>query len=361
NVISGNGNDGVLITGSGNLVQGNYIGTNAAGTADLGNGSAGVFVGAGSDVGNLIGGTTPGARNVISGNDGHGVWFTGFDTTGNVVQGNYIGTDANGTADIGNTLDGVFISYAASNNIVGGTAPGARNVISGNDNHGVELFFSGTSANRIQGNRIGVAANGSTLGNGGDGVRISNGARGNSIGGTAAGSGNVIAYNGGAGVWVQAGIGNAIQSNRIFVNDGLGIDLGPPGVTANDVDDPDIGANRLFNFPLLYIAHQFDRIRPYPGPGVIHELVLRVRGSINTEMNKTLRIEFFASPAADPSGNGEGRRFIGATTVTTGNANTVSFNVVLSPGILEGQVITATATDELGNTSEFSASTPVIE
>jgi titin len=281
-----------------------------------------------------------------------------------VVQGNYIGTDATGTVALGNTLDGVFIG-AGSNSIVGGSSAAARNVISGNGGHGVELFSTGTSVNRVEGNRvegnrIGVAANGSALGNGGDGVRLTR-VRGNRVGGTAPGAGNVIANNGGAGVRVGSGTGNAVLGNRIFDNGGLGIDLGPAGVTPNDFDDPDIGANRLFNFPLLYVAHQFFVVLPYPGPGIITQTVLRVRGSINTETNKTLRIEFFASPAADPSGHGEGTRFLGAATVATGGCtNTASFNVLLPlADDLQGQVVTATATDELGNTSEFSAALAV--
>ncbi|HVK14876.1 MAG TPA: hypothetical protein VM597_39425 [Gemmataceae bacterium] len=358
NVISGNGFDGVSINGPGNRVLGNFIGTTADGTAELGNGGTGVFVGGGGATGNVIGGTATGSRNVISGNDGHGVWLTGFDTSGNVVQGNYIGTTADGAAVLGNTLNGVFISYLAPNNVVGGNTAAARNVVSGNGGHGVEMFVAGTSGNRVVGNRIGTAAaSGADLGNGGDGVRFANGAGGNRVGGAASGTGNVIAHNGGAGVRVGSGTGNAVLGNRIFANTGLGIDLGPVGVTPNDFDDPDVGANHLFNFPLLYDAHQFLVVVPYPGPGVITELVMRVRGSVNTETNRTVRIEFFVSPAADPSGHGEGTRFLGATTVTTGGTNTVSFNVLLpTDDLFEGQVVTATATDlGTGDTSEFSA------
>jgi hypothetical protein len=119
-------------------------------------------------------------------------------------------------------------------------------------------------------------------------------------------------------------------------------------VTPNDLDDPDPGANNLFNYPVLDAA----RLTPAG---------LRVRGSINTETNKTVRIEFFAGPEADLSGHGEGKRFLGFVTVSTGSGNDASFSVLLPPaGVLAGHVITATATDELGNTSEFSAALAVI-
>ena len=114
-------------------------------------------------------------------------------------------------------------------------------------------------------------------------------------------------------------------------------------MTPND-RRPDSGPNDLLNFPVLTIA----RLAPAG--------LLRIVGSINTEPGKTLRIEFFASPAADPTGFGEGKRFLGFVTVeTTALNSTAGFDVFLSAfGVQAGHVITATATDELGNTSEFS-------
>ena len=222
---------------------------------------------------------------------------------------------------------------------------GAGNVISGNNFSGVHISGATTSLNRLQGNRIGVAATSAApVGNGADGVFIGADAVNNRVGAKAAGAGNVIAFNVGAGVAIFSGTGNSVFGNRIFENAGRGIDLGSDSVTPNDTDDPDTGPNDLLNFPVLTIA----RLAPAG--------LLRIVGSINTEPGKTLRIEFFASPAADPTGFGEGKRFLGFITVeTTAFFSTAGFDVFLSAfGVQAGHVITATATDELGNTSEFS-------
>ena len=103
---------------------------------------------------NVIGGTAAGARNVISGNDGNGVTIQGTGTSGNRVVGNFIGTDVTGAVDLGNLSDGVSLSGGASGNFVGGTAPGSRNVISGNGADGVEIIGDGTTGNTVQGNFI---------------------------------------------------------------------------------------------------------------------------------------------------------------------------------------------------------------
>ena len=127
-------------------MAGNFIGTDATGSADLGNGRYGVNVSGAA--GNTIGGTAGGARNVISGNDAEGVRIQGVGATGNLVAGNSIGTDATGTADLGNAVDGVFL--ASAGNTVGGTAAGAGNVISGNDGNGVVLV-AGATGNVVPG------------------------------------------------------------------------------------------------------------------------------------------------------------------------------------------------------------------
>ncbi len=125
-------------------------------------------------------------------------------------------------------------------------------MISGNLNNGVLLVDAETTGNIVQGNFIGSNASASAaFPNGGDGVAIQAGASGNVIGGTAAGTKNVIAFNLARGVSVESGEGNSVLGNTISFNGSLGIDLGAVGVTPNDPGDPDPGANLLQNFPVL--------------------------------------------------------------------------------------------------------------
>lgn len=214
NVISGNKQDGILLAShgaAGNRILGNYIGTNAAGTAKLGNGLYGVEI---SEPNNVVGGTEAGARNIISGNAKSGIALYKATATGNVVQGNYIGTDVTGKKDLGNLGRGVDFTTGAAKNIVGGTTAAARNVISGNDAGGVGVY-NGSAFNQIQGNYIGVNVAGSgALGNGGAGVSVSNSGP-NTIGGTTAGAGNVISANN-QGIALAPGTGPVtIQGNKI--------------------------------------------------------------------------------------------------------------------------------------------------
>jgi hypothetical protein len=216
NVISGNAN-GIRITGggtTGNIIEGNYIGTNAAGTAALANAQTGVYISAGT---NVIGGTASGAGNLISGN-GFGIAITNASasTTGNVVQGNYIGTDAFGNVAIPN---GDGIEIFTGTNTIGGTGTGARNIISGN---GDGIFISGgvvTSGNVVQDNYIGTNAAGSAAIPNSIGVHL--GAAGNNtIGGTVTGAGNLISGNTSAGIFLDVldGLGSTgvlVQGNDI--------------------------------------------------------------------------------------------------------------------------------------------------
>jgi hypothetical protein len=192
-----------------------------------------------------------GARNIISGNDSDGVEIRNAGATGNRIEGNFIGTDVTGTADLGNTQNGVFI-VDAPNNTIGGTTAGARNIISGNGCAGVEIFNAGASGNHVEGNFIGTDVTGTTdLGNSQNGVIISL-APNNTIGGNFSAGGNVIAFNKFAGVDVSSSAtSNVIRRNSIFSNVGLGIDLGGDGVTPNDPGDGDPGPNNLQNFPVL--------------------------------------------------------------------------------------------------------------
>ena len=205
---------------SSNLVQGNRIGTNPAGTAALPNAGIGTAIYSGAS-GNTVGGTTAAARNLISGNGHYGVTLVGTGTSGNHVEGNFIGTNPAGNAAVGNDLEGVAIYDGATGNTVGGTTAGARNVISGNHSNGLAMSDSGTSGNLVEGNFIGTTAGGAAaLANTGTGVLVINGASHNTIGGTVKGSGNRIAHNTSRGVHIDGSktVGNRIEGNSIFAN-----------------------------------------------------------------------------------------------------------------------------------------------
>jgi titin len=223
NVISGQAGTGVLSESSdGNLVEGNYIGTDAVGAAPISNGF-GIQLQKANN--NTIGGATAAARNVISGNGSEAI-RTNSQCNGNVIEGNYIGTDASGLGSVANGT-GVNFYGVDSNNIIGGTTAGARNVISGNAGDAVGLFNPGTTANTVEGNYIGTDKTGAApLPNAGAGVLILTGATNDTIGGTTPAAANIIA-NGTNGVFVDgsATLGNSILGNSIFANSGLGISL----------------------------------------------------------------------------------------------------------------------------------------
>jgi CSLREA domain-containing protein len=336
-VISGNTMSGVLIIngGTGNTISGNFIGTNATGTAAVGNLLNGVIVSGSS-------GNTVGPINLISGNGTNGVRLRS-GAEANVVKGNFIGVNAAVTGALPN-VDGIQINDAASVNIVGGTGAD-RNVISGNTGNGVLLVDATTQNNVVSGNFVGTNATASApIANGGNGVDIQ-GAVGTVVGGTVAGTKNVLAFNGGRGVFVESGTGNAILGNTIVFNAGLGIDLAPLGVTPNDLGDPDVGANLLQNFPVL-------------GPVLLDAGSTQIQGTLNSLPSLSFRLEFFGSPVCDVSGFGPGQRPMGAADRMTDAGGTVAFVAVL-PSAALGPWITATATDPAGNTSEFSACVPV--
>jgi hypothetical protein len=203
-----------------NVVGGNYIGT-ISGADQFGNAFDGILVD--QSGGNTLGGTTSGAANVVS-NNGAGIVIAGSLSAGNLVAGNVVGTSADGTAALGNHSDGVAI-IGAPGNVIGGTTSGAANVIAGNTN-GVHLSGAGATGNLVEGDFIGTNSNGTAqLGNSLDGVAIDDGASNNTIGGTASGAADVITSDGGAGVHVYSGVGNSILSDSISSNDATGIVL----------------------------------------------------------------------------------------------------------------------------------------
>jgi hypothetical protein len=342
NVISGNQQDGVYIIGAGastNVLQANYIGTTADGLNGLANGANGI------DVSNAPG--TQIINNVVSANQIYGIVLTNAGTVGTQILGNKIGTDVTGSVGLGNYQDGLVCkgSQAA---VIGG--PGVGNLISGNGfmwGVGDGIWLNNSSWNVIQGNLIGVRIDGvSALGNYWSGISCSTGSTNNLIGG-GVGSGNVIAFSGigTPGVWVRTGaLNNRIVGNSFFSNSGLGIDLDPFHVNTNDLCDADTGANQLQNYPVLSQA--------VTGSGI------GVRGTLNSIANSTYLLQFFASSTAD--GAGEGRFYLGDKTVSTGADCNASFVASLPGSMPAGYVVTATATDSAGNTSEFSAASTVV-
>jgi titin len=342
NVVSANGSHGIRLhsnpqgAATNNLVQGNLIGTDAAGATDLGNAGDGVAVSDGA-TNNTIGGTASGARNTISGNDSHGVEIVDETTTGNLVQGNHIGTNRTGSAGLGNSEDGVSIN--APSNTIGGTTAGAGNVISANTHNGVEINIR--SGNLVQGNFIGTdAAGAAPLGNLGHGLYVST--SGNVVGGSfGSGGTNTIAFNGGDGMRISSGSGNVLFLNSVFSNSGLGIDLGHDGVTANDAGDGDVGANDLQNYPNLTWA--------FADGGTT------IQGAFNSTPNTSFALWFYANATCDPSGHGEGRTLIGAAYVTTDGSGDATFDTTVPATMALGEFVTALATGPGNNTSEYSA------
>jgi CSLREA domain-containing protein len=334
------------------VIQGNYIGTDASGTADLGNNN-GIFMSGSS--GHLIGGTTSTARNVISGNTYDGIYLA--DVWTSLVEGNYIGTDASGTVALSNGQHGINLDNNSNGNTIGGTTAAERNLISGNTGQGVRIDGASTDNNLISGNYIGTDAAGTAgIANASGGIAITNSPANNTIGGAAAGAGNLIAYNTGDGVNIAAaaGSGNAILGNSLHSNTGLGIDLLNDGVTANDAGDGDAGPNDLMNFPVIYSAS-------ISGGNV----------TIIGEARPGATVEFFEA-AADPSGYGEGRTQVGSAVEGSGadsngaagtvdaTANQFTFTFPVG-SLIAGDPVTATATDASNNTSEFALNVAAAE
>jgi CSLREA domain-containing protein len=337
NVISGN-HTGVSLDkqSTDNTIQGNYLGTDQSGTRAIGNGFSISVEGDN----NLIGGTDPGAGNVISGNFYAALTVYG---NGNTIQGNNIGTDATGKVAIPNDSTGLFLAFGASNNIVGGTDPGAGNVIAGNNYDGV--YIDGEN-NVLKGNFIGTDRKGVlNLGNKGSGIFLTDGpaspqgAHRNQIGGVDKGEGNVIAFNGDNGVTVKAGTGNSIRGNSILANGSLGIDLGDDGVTPNSANT--MGPNRLQHYPILPSVTSADGLTT-------------IKGTLTGTPGTSYDIDFYADSNVDSSHYSEGKQFLGSKSVTTDGQGNATFTATYPTPDVGDQYITATATDRDGNTSEFS-------
>ncbi|HEV3204654.1 MAG TPA: right-handed parallel beta-helix repeat-containing protein [Gemmataceae bacterium] len=326
NLISGNLGDGVYLFtqfANGNQILGNLIGTDFTGTLAMGNGESGVEFD--DSITNTLGGTIGGARNVISGNVVAGI-FLSIGASGMVIEGNFIGTDRSGTNAIANQNYGILLINSGDNTI-GGTMPEARNLISGNSGDGVHIHGPGASNNVIQGNYIGTDISGQNpLGNAGQGVFPHNGATNNLIGGTSAGAGNVISFNAFQGVLSNDTQGNPIRRNVIFGNGSWGIFyLDGPGPAIPVIDS-----------------------------AMATETTLTFAGTITTTPDANVEIEIFSNTVCNPSGFGDGERYLGTEAVTTDGDGNATFQATYPIGGLAGQFITATATSTDNTTSQFS-------
>lgn len=343
NRIAGNGASGVTLHGASataNLIHSNSIGLNGAGNGAIPNQADGITVD--GSPGNTFGGVDQ--ANQIVGNIGHGIHIQGDGAADNLVTGNRIGVNPAQGSPLPNGGDGVRISAGASGNTIGGLAAGDAdaNIIGGNAGDGVRLDGAGTTNNRVAGNFIGLLPDGETpLANQGHGVQIANGASSNSVGGAVSDHANRIAFNGGDGVYVAAGTGNALWQNQIWRNGGLGIDLGGSGVTPNDALDGDVGPNQLQNYPILA------SVQAVGGEHVL-------KGSLSSRANMTYTLEFFANRHCDPSGFGEGEIPVARVGVVTGGDGWAGFTFTTTMTFTHPVSFTLTATDPNHNSSEFS-------
>ena len=415
NVISGNTGNGISVTSSSSneLIEGNYIGLNAAGTAAIANLASGISVDSTSN--NLtIGGTVAGAGNVISGNSSVGIWLN--STSGTLVQGNYIGLNAAGTAAVGNGQQGITLNAGATLVTIGGTTSAARNVISGNSGNGININDGDNDT--IQGNYIGLNSTGTAaVANASAGIGLFQGAAGsqnNVIGGSAAGAGNVISGNTGNGINLQgaSSSGNTIQGNKIGTDAGgtiavangqYGIQVNGPttgtliggtsagqgnlianngkagvGVAGASTGGVAIEGNSIYANTALGIDLNNDGVTandigdadtgantlqnfPVLSGAATTGSQITIAGTLNSTASRSYRIEFFSSSSADASGYGEGQQYLGFTTVTTDGSGNASFSPTLTVAVANGKYVSATATDLTTNdTSEFGLSLQVV-
>lgn len=390
NVISGNRVYGVILYGNAanNCIEGNFIGLDITGDVAMPN-ATGICVDGGANHNTM-------KNNVLSGNKSYGLFIVSRNSDANIFIGNLVGTDAGASYAIPNDV-GLMLAVGCKNNVIGGGNFNDRNVFSGNRYAGIEVVDAGTSQNHIEGNLIGVGPEGNmpipnamgvvvsanvdslfivnnvisgntrmglavtdaahhifiqrnkigigldgvaAVGNGGAGIVLNQGAHDNLIGGE--GAGNIIAHNDSAGIVIMdaSTVNNRISQNSIFNNQYLGIDIFPWGVNQNDDGDGDSGANGLMNLPEIVSA----TYNPNTSLGW-------VTGTLNTMSPENCVVEIYvAEPEDFIWNNGEGRTFLASVRPDADG----HWSAAVS-GIAENDVLTATATDSAGNTSEFAA------
>ena len=400
----------VLTTNGNNVIEGNFVGTDATGTIDRGNRELGIAISGNGN--NIIGGTTVSARNLISGSGfnvfAEAVRIIGEGAVNNLVQGNYIGTDFSGTSALENFGFGVNIANGASQNSIGGTTAGARNIISAASQTAVSIVRCPAANNLVQGNFIGTDFSG-VLAIPNFFALIVDVSSANTIGGTSPAARNVISGNTGDGIRITTFPGDGLASDNLVQGNWIGINTnGSPlanrgsGVTVkasnNLVGGVAVGSANIIANSFLYgvlIDTEWD---PGRNNSVLHNSIFSnirtginlgfdevttndpcdtdtgandlqnfpvltsatstgnsttVLGSLNSTPNTTFTLEFFLNSICNPSGFGEAQLFIGSSTLTTGTNCVANINISLG-AIPVGRFITVTATSPGGSTSEFS-------
>ncbi|MCK5066204.1 MAG: Ig-like domain-containing protein [Bacteroidales bacterium] len=371
NIISGN-QRGVYIYGidfdtpyeSRHRIIGNYIGTDITGEQSLGNRAEGIYVN--SERQNAIGGSASGEGNLISGNGGSGIAMAVVNQDS--IKGNFIGTDVTGTKGIPNNLAGINLEACGSIH-VGGSDIGEGNLISANNGDGIvirESEYGTTSGIYVKGNFIGTDISGTkALGNysnesetyyRGNGVSIHGTVTYSWIGGTEPNEGNLIAFNENCGVEINHvllydqpmfGSGSQVRilSNSIHSNGSIGINLYDEVVdivTENDEEDADEGPNGLQNYPTLDTVY-------------FSQNEINIFGILGSVPDEDFLLQFFVSPKVDQTEDREGKTLIGSEMVSTNPVSGFThFHFSFPSSLRDGLVVTATATDDAGNTSEFS-------
>jgi hypothetical protein len=422
NIISGNGANGIAIiadtsdqTGANfvgansNVIQNNYIGTNLDGTVALANTGNGIYIFGSSST--LIGGSTSGLGNVVSGNTAIGIdivtfneLFIGIDADDSTVEGNLVGVGTDGNS-LGNGGAGIELD-GTTGTTIGGSAAADRNIISGNTGDGITVAnaaFESPSSTTIQGNYIGTNPAGTTdRGNGGNGIAATPGFISSPT--TDSISGNIISGNDKAGISLQGAQMDIVQGNWIGTNpSGATLGNDSEGILLNNATQDQIGGtgtgqgnviafNRTFGVGVTGTSES-DSIQQNSiydngdlgidlgedgvtandngdqdadtGPNGLQNFPVltsavttgsstEIKGTLDSGANTTFIIELYSNDSADHPG--QGRTHLLGISKITGAAGTTSFDDILPVGLTAGQFVTAIATDTSTNdTSEFSA------
>jgi hypothetical protein len=380
---NGSNSDIVMTSGGNNHVWGNFVGTDVSGTLAPGGLPDFAAVGAPNNVTHVGVFAVDGSGQNVIGTDGDGVndaaernviaaMSAGVELASfnNVVAGNFIGTDRTGARLLGNWF-GIALNRGTQGDRIGANlaetdVAGERNVISGNKlgigPGGSIPSFTNTT---IAGNFIGTDVTGTqAIANTLTGIAVAVGSHDVTIGGSDPALGNTIAFNGGPGVWIfdfRAHVDRVrVEDNSLHDNVGLGIDLGgnypvpgPDGVTLNDSGDGDSGPNNLQNFPDIHDIH-------IDAAGNL--IATYFVDSSTSNATYPLTVDFYKADAL-----GQGQTYLASAAFTAADFaagfKTVNLGAAASvgnTGVALGDRIVATATDGLGNTSEFSPATTLV-